>query len=72
MDRETASLIVRMHEALVDEGIGPADGGTPDIDREILQSAARMALAHGDLSVHLAWDINLITDRHHEQFCKCQ
>lgn len=72
MDRETASFIVRMHEALVDEGIGPVGAGTPDVDKEILQSAARVAIAYGDLAIHLAWDIMLITDEHHQKYCTCQ
>lgn len=70
MDREIASLLVRFQEACVDEGIGPKSAGTDAIDREIMQSAIKLALAYGDMSVHTAWDIMLITDEHHREFCK--
>lgn len=60
MNGLTANLIVRMHMALVDEGIGPRD--PRDSDRHILEQAAEVCIQSGELSIHDAWDCYLISD----------
>lgn len=55
MNLLTASLLIRQHMALVDEGIGQRD--PVDADAHILQQAAEACIQAGTLSIHQAWDV---------------
>ena len=60
MNELTASLIVRMYMALVDEGIGPRD--PEPYDQSTLIQAAEVCISAGTLSIHDAWDVYLVSE----------
>ncbi|GAB2331730.1 hypothetical protein [Streptomyces variabilis] len=71
MTEREASLIIRMHLALLDEGIGPrppTGKGTPEDDTAVLAEAVRVAGhlfdEHWDL-----WESRLISDEVHVPRC---
>lgn len=58
MNKLTASLLVRQHLALVQEGIGPVNPEPYDLST--LRHAAEVCFNCGNLSAHDAWEANLI------------
>lgn len=71
MTEREASLIIRMHLALMDEGIGPrppAGDGTVEEDAAVLEEAVRVAGhlfdEHWDL-----WESRLVSDEAHFPRC---
>jgi len=61
VDVDVASLIVRQHLALVDEGIGPKDVAPGDA--VVLAQAVRVA--RDEIEDHDLWEAELISDAEH-------
>ena len=78
MNHQEASLIVRQHIALVDEGIGPKN--IQPEDEALMRDAVRAVRAQDRLRGHVRdtlgdhtlWDFGLLTDAEHKAIgCSC-
>lgn len=63
MDYQIASLLVRQHMSLMDEGIGPAR--PLDDDGHLVQAA--YWVVRNELTEHEAWDYRLISEDQHDK-----